>query len=252
VIAAAKYHETRRELVATGYANGLRLLIDQEAQKRFLAQACRPYQREIVTVRDFFREVFRTEERNQLASKHAKVASVLFENDVHPEHAAGVIERSGGIEKIARTGKLYEPVYCETADCGDGYDNWGRKLYDDDDDEPAKPTEEADEETEYEPVTRADNQQMLVEYLENMPLGEGQVGIIANYIIPNGTLLDIVDVIGSEQKILPVLITEIQSRRLQGVPPEKRARINVKKVLHRDGEAHYSATRVRRMPRPRA
>jgi hypothetical protein len=115
VIGAAKYHETRRELVATGYANGLRLLIDQEAQKRFLAQACRPYQREIVTVRDFFREVFRTEERNQLASKHAKVASVLFENDVHPEHAAGVIERSGGIEKIARTGKLYEPVYCETA-----------------------------------------------------------------------------------------------------------------------------------------
>jgi hypothetical protein len=57
-------------------------------------------------------------------------------------------------------------------------------------------------------VTRADNQQMLVEYLENMPLGEGQVGIIANYIIPNGTLLDIVDVIGSEQKILPVLITK--------------------------------------------
>jgi hypothetical protein len=195
----AKYHNTRRELVATGYANGLRLMMDEKLRKRLLEQAARPYQREITTPRDLFREVFRTEEGNKLASKHAKVAWVLFENDIHPEHAAGVIERSGGIEKIAQTGKLYEPVYCETADCGDGYDNWGRKLYDDDDEEVEDSTHDQ-EEFSGQPVTRIEFEE-LMEQMSKTPVGEGRVLISAKYDkIPEGTLIQIdrVRVVDSE------------------------------------------------------
>jgi hypothetical protein len=126
------------------------------------------------------------------------VASVLYDNEIHPEHAADVIERSGGIEKIARTGKLYEPVYCETADCGDGYDNWGRKLYPDEDG-PTDPTAEDDDGTEYEPIARLENGKSLLEYAEQVPVGEGQVNIAAKYIkTPHGTLFEILEVQGGE------------------------------------------------------
>src|SRR5215203_5759458 len=71
------YHATRYELVATVYANGLRLLSDKDAQDRFLKQDYfqRAWCWHVRTPRDLFRELFKylTDEGNKTASKYGKV-----------------------------------------------------------------------------------------------------------------------------------------------------------------------------------
>lgn len=67
-----------------------------------------------------------------------------------------------------------------------------------------------------------------------------------------GPLLEVIEVEASERKILPVLITDVQTKQMERVRFGKRARINVLKLAQRDGSIHYVATVVRRMPQPRA
>jgi hypothetical protein len=237
-----KYRRERRELTATVYAISLRLLNNEAAQIRLLSE---PFFREhppgkFETARDLFRVVwlYVTKEDPKLASKYAKVIWCLYEGKVHPEAAADLILRSGGIEKVARFG-LYTPPYVDPRDIGDGMDADGKKIWYREEIKPKTVQPEPDEEE-----VRYRSEQQIFDYVGNAEADHGTVHVVMEYTkTKRGPLLEVVKVDGSKREILPVLITDWQSERLQRIRLGRRVQIIARKIGRPDGSIDYLATR---------
>jgi hypothetical protein len=238
-----KYRRERRELTATVYAISLRLLNNEAGQIRLLNEAqfrAHPPGK-FETPRDLFRVVWMyvTKEDAKLASKYAKVIWRLCEGNIHPEAAADVILRSGGIEKVARFG-LYVPPYVDPRDVGDGRDPDGNKIWYPEEIKPKTVKPEPDEEE-----VRYRSEQQIFDYVGNAEADHGTVHVVMEYTkTKRGPLLEVVKVEGSTREILPVLITDYQSERVQRIRLGRRAKITVRKIARPDGSIDYLATRL--------
>jgi hypothetical protein len=238
-----KYRRGRRELTATVYGISLRLLNNEAGQIRLLNEAQfreRP-PRKFEVPRDLFRVVwmFVTKEDPKLASKYAKVIWRLYERKVHPEAAADLILRSGGIEKVAQFG-LYTPPYVDPRDVGDGMDAEGNRIWYREEIKPKTVKPEPDEEE-----VRYRSDQQIFDYVGNAEADHGTVHVVMEYTkTKRGPVLEVVKVEGSTREILPVLITDYQSERVQRIRFGNRAKITVRKIGRPDGTIDYIATRL--------
>jgi hypothetical protein len=238
-----KYHKERRELTATVSAISVRLLNNEAGQIKLLnePQFREHPPRKFEGPRDLFRVVWMyvTKEDPKLASKYAKVIWRLYEAKVHPEAAADLILRSGGIEKVAQFG-LYTPPYMDPRDIGDGMDADGNKIWYREEIKPKTVQPEPDEEE-----VRYRSEQQIFDFVGNAEADHGTVHVVMEYTkTKRGPLLEVVKVEGSKREIVPVMLTDYQSDRLHRVTPGKRARITVRLVPRPDRTFEYLATRV--------
>jgi hypothetical protein len=87
--------------------------------------------------------------------------------------------------------------------------------------------------------------QQIFDYVGNAEADHGTVHVVMEYTkTKRGPVLEVVKVEGSTREILPVLITDYQSERVQRIRFGNRAKITVRKIGRPDGTIDYIATRL--------